>query len=226
MKKTAAALLCAAALLLCGCGNRVQPAATPAPTAAPTAEPTPTAAPAPTPEPTPEPTATPEPTPFWTELEKGETYLLFTGNTLGGKALGAWLMSGGASLTESFVCDKVDGPLFTLTFTPREEKDIPAAGEEARYIRLSTDATVLESGLLETLLPAFESRYGYIVEICTGSADDVSDWAGVKSTDVALLSQSGSKKLSHKGFSDVTAWAVAGYALRPWTPDQPETGGE
>ena len=225
MKKTAVILLCAAAVLLCGCGKRGRSAA-PEPTVTPTAAPTPSAEPTPTPEPTPEPTPTPVPTPYWAELEKEETYLLFTGNTLGGKALGSWLMSGGAALTEGFVSQKVSAPLFTLTFTPREEKDIPAAGEEARYIRLSTDATVLESGLLETLLPVFESQYGYVVEICTGSADDISDWAGVKTTDVALLPESETKNLSRKGFSDVTAWAVTGYALRPWMPTATETGGE
>ena len=215
MKKSAVALLCAAALLLCGCGKRSQSAAAPEPTAAPAAEPSPTAA----------PTATPEPTPFWKELDREETYLLFTGNSAGGKALGAWLMAGGAALTEDFVSDRIDAPLFTLTFTPREDKDIPAAGEETRYVRLSTDATVLESGLLETLLPVFERKYGYIVEICTGDADTVADWAGVKYADAALLSESGSKKLSRRSFSNVTAWAVTRYALTPWAPAQPETGG-
>ena len=78
---------------------------------------------------------------------------------------------------------------------------------------------------VETLLPVFESKYGYIVEICTGDADTVADWAGVKYADAALLSESGSKKLSRRSFSNVTAWAVTRYALTPWAPAQPETGG-
>ena len=89
-------------------------------------------------------------------------------------------------------------------------------------MRLSTDETVLQSGLLEELLPVFEKKYGYVVEICTGHADSVADWAGVKTADVALLSESGSKNLSRRGFSNVTAWAVTRYALTPWT----DTGGD
>ena len=198
MKRTAA-LLCAMAVLISGCGKRVRSA--PEPTAAPTAAPT--ASPAPT----------PEPTPYWEELEKKETYLLFAGSTVGGKALGAWLMSGGAELAEGFVNETVGQPLFTLTFTPREETDIPAAGEETRYIRLATDETVLESGLLEALLPVFESKYGYMVEIYTGDRDNLSAWAGSAWADAALLSESGSKGLSHRGFSGVTAWAETSWVL-------------
>ena len=46
-----------------------------------------------------------------------------------------------------------------------------------------------------------------------GDADTVADWAGVKSTDAALLSESGSKGLSHRGFSGVTAWAETSWVL-------------
>ena len=213
MNKRTAALLCAMAVLISGCGKRTGPAATPSPepTAAPTAAPTPTATPEPTPTPTPEPT--PEPTPYWTELEKKEEYLLFVGSTVGGKALGAWLMSGGAAMAAEFVNEKVGEPMFTLSFTPREETDIPAAGEETRYIRLATDESVLRSGLLETLLPVFENKYGYMVEIYTGDSEDINTWAGSAWADAALLSESGSKGLSHRGFSGVTAWAETGYTL-------------
>lgn len=211
--KKAAALLCAFAVLISGCGRRDRkaPEPTPEPTAAPTAAPTPTPTPEPTPTPTPEPT--PEPTPCWVPLEKEETYLLFVGSTAGGKALGAWLMSGGADLTAEFVNEKIGEPMFRLTFTPREETDIPSAGEETRYIRFATDDTVMESGLLEALLPVFESRYGYMVEIYTGDRDDIASWAGSGWADAALLSESGSKGLSHRGFSGVTAWAETSFAL-------------
>ena len=210
------ALLCALALLLSACGLRPEPAPTPSPepTPVPTASATATPEPSPTPEPTPEPSPTPAPTPHWEEAEEKEEYLLFTGNSTGGKALGAWLTAEGAALAAEYVPAELNEPLFTLAFTPRESAGgIPAAGEETRYILLSVDRQLLESGLLQAILPVFENSYGYVVEICTGEPDSVQSWAGVNAADAALLSESCAAGLNRRGYSAVTVWARAGYEL-------------
>ncbi len=186
--RTVLGLLCAAALLFSGCGKRAEPA------------------------PTPEPTPTPAPTPHWEAAQ--QDFLLFTGNSTGGKALGAWLMSEGAVLAAEYIPPELTEPLFTLSFTPKENAGgIPAAGEETRYILLSVDRQVLESGLLQAILPEFESSYGYVVEICTGEPEDVQSWAGVNAADAALLSESCASGLSRRGFSAAAFWAKADFEL-------------
>lgn len=215
MKYEAAALLCAAAVLLAGCGKRGEPAPAPAPTPAPTAESTAAPSPTPTPAPTPSPTPTPEPTPYWEKAEEKETCLLFVGKSAGGRALGEWLMGEGAGMAAAFVPEKLTEPLFTLYFTPREDDgNIPKAAQGEEYILLAADAQIARSGLLELLLPVFEREYGYVVEVCTGDAANVQDWAGPGSADAALLSESGAKGLNRRGFSGVTAWADMGYILK------------
>ena len=128
--------------------------------------------------------------------------------------MGAWLMSEGAVLASEFIPDELTEPLFTLSFTPRENAGgIPSAGEETRYILLSVDRQVLESGLLQAILPAFESSYGYVVEICTGEAEDVQSWAGVNAADAALLSECCAAGLSRRGFSAADFWAKTDFEL-------------
>ena len=124
-------------------------------------------------------------------------------------------MGEGAGMAAAFVPEKLTEPLFTLYFTPREDDgNIPKAAQGEEYILLAADAQIARSGLLELLLPVFEREYGYVVEVCTGDAANVQDWAGPGTADAALLSESGAKGLNRRGFSGVTAWADMGYILK------------
>ena len=88
-------------------------------------------------------------------------------NTAGADALIQWLLSeealnmageyGVAEYGEYLFYVKEDAPTYT--------GEIAAATEETKTIRLSTTTSVNDSGLLGYLLPAFESAYGYTVEV-------------------------------------------------------------
>ena len=221
MRKIAALwLLCALSLLLPGCGMRSgesESGPTPAPetaTAIPAAAETPMPAPTETPEPTPEPTAVPPAEPQWVKGEKSRSYLLLCAPGAGASALKNWLMGEGGALLAAYVPEKLTEPMFTLAFTPRDNAaDIPAAGEENRCVRLAADASLLESGALGEILPVFEKEYGYLVEVCSGTADNVQDWAGSGRTDVTLMAEDAAAGLSRRGFDSVTAYAGTFYLL-------------
>ncbi len=88
-------------------------------------------------------------------------------NTAGAAALVQWLLSeealnmageyGVAEYGEHLFYVKEDAPTYT--------GEIAAATEETKTIRLSTTTSVKDSGLLGYLLPAFEGKYGYTVEV-------------------------------------------------------------
>ena len=88
-------------------------------------------------------------------------------NTAGADALHQWLVSqealdmAGAYGVEEYGSNlfyvKEDAPVYT--------GEIAAATEETKTIRLSTTTSVNDSGLLAKLLPAFEEKYGYTVEV-------------------------------------------------------------
>lgn len=88
-------------------------------------------------------------------------------NTVGAAALINWLLSeegetaaadyGFAEYGEYLFYLKEDRPVSTA--------DIPEATEETKLIRLSTTTSVNDSGLLGFLLPIFEEKYGYKVEV-------------------------------------------------------------
>ena len=88
-------------------------------------------------------------------------------NTAGADALIHWLLSqealdmageyGVAEYGEHLFYVKDDAPVYS--------GEIAAATEETKTIRLSTTTSVKDSGLLGYLLPAFESAYGYTVEV-------------------------------------------------------------
>ena len=88
-------------------------------------------------------------------------------NTAGADALIQWLMTeealamageyGVAEYGEYLFYVKDDAPVYT--------GEIAAATEETKTIRLSTTTSVKDSGLLGYLLPAFEAKYGYTVEV-------------------------------------------------------------
>ena len=88
-------------------------------------------------------------------------------NTAGADALIQWLMTeealnmageyGVAEYGEYLFYVKDDAPVYT--------GEIAVATEETKTIRLSTTTSVKDSGLLGYLLPAFEAKYGYTVEV-------------------------------------------------------------
>ena len=219
-KNTVLWLLCALSVALSGCGRRTEaqedgpsPApeqATAAPAAAEEPTPDPTAQPAPESSPTP---AIPE-TPVWIKADRPRSYLLLAGPGGGAGAMKNWLMGDGGAKLSAYVPAGLEGPLFTLTFTPRDNAaEIPAATEETRYIRMAVDATVLNSGILEELLPAFESACGYTVEVYSGSTGEIQTWAGSAEADLVLIPESDAAGLSRRGFETVTAYASADYLL-------------
>lgn len=88
-------------------------------------------------------------------------------NTAGASALINWLLSEeGKQLAAGFGFAEYGEYLFYLKDGgPLSTADIPAATDETKLIRLSTTTSVNDSGLLGYILPIFEDKYGYTVEV-------------------------------------------------------------
>lgn len=87
-------------------------------------------------------------------------------NTVGADALINFMLGEGEELAANFGYDQYGEYLFyLLDNAPKSTAEIPAATDETREIRLSTTTSVNDSGLLGYLLPVFESKYGYKVDV-------------------------------------------------------------
>ena len=88
-------------------------------------------------------------------------------NTAGADALVQWLLTDEAlkMAAEYGYAEYGEYLFYVLENAPTYTGDIAAATEETKTIRLSTTTSVKDSGLLGYLLPAFESKYGYTVEV-------------------------------------------------------------
>ena len=88
-------------------------------------------------------------------------------NTAGADALIHWLLSQTAlDMAADFGMEDYGEHLFYVKDdAPVYDGEIAAATEETKTIRLSTTTSVKDSGLLDYLLPAFQSEYGYEVEV-------------------------------------------------------------
>ena len=88
-------------------------------------------------------------------------------NTVGAAALINWLLSEeGETAAADYGFAEYGGYLFYLKEDrPVSTADIPEATDETKLIRLSTTTSVKDSGLLGFLLPIFEEKYGYEVEV-------------------------------------------------------------
>ena len=88
-------------------------------------------------------------------------------NTVGADALMNWLLSEeGEKAAAEFGYDTYKEYLFyKLEDAPVSTADIPKATKATKKIRLSTTTSVNDSGLLGELLPVFEEKYGYKVEV-------------------------------------------------------------
>ena len=88
-------------------------------------------------------------------------------NTVGAAALINWLLSEeGQDLAAKYGFEEYGEYLFYLKDgRPVSTAEIPAATEETKKIRLSTTTSVNDSGLLGYLLPIFQEKNGYEVEV-------------------------------------------------------------
>ena len=88
-------------------------------------------------------------------------------NTVGAAALINWLLSEeGEEMAANYgFAEYVEYLFYLKDERPVSTAEIPAATEETRLVRLSTTTSVNDSGLLGALLPVFEEKYGYEVEV-------------------------------------------------------------
>lgn len=203
MKKTVSLLLCLVMLLaLCACGSQASaPAAeTPAPSAAPVEE-TPAQ---------PEADALVVDTMILMEADDNmiNTYSLLAVNpeapfvdadgnavadvelnTVGAAALINWLLSEeGEEAAANYGFDDYGEYLFYLKDDrPVSDAEIPQATEETKLIRLSTTTSVNDSGLLGYLLPMFEEKYGYEVEVYSAGTGKAIANAKMGNADLILV---------------------------------------
>ena len=87
-------------------------------------------------------------------------------NTEGADALINWMLSEGMDKAREFGKEQYGEHLFyILDNAPRSNASIQPATAENKNIRMSTTTSVKDSGLLGYLLPIFEQKYGYKVEV-------------------------------------------------------------
>lgn len=110
-------------------------------------------------------------------------------NTVGAKALVDWLMSQeAADLISNFGVSEYGEALFSLKADkPVSTAEIPQATDANKTIRLSTTTSVNDSGLLAYLLPTFESKYGYTVEVASAGTGKAIAAATMGNADLILV---------------------------------------
>lgn len=130
-------------------------------------------------------------------------------NTVGADALINWMLGEGEDLAKNYGYDKYGEYLFyLLDGAPKSTAEIPAATEETKTIRMSTTTSVNDSGLLGYLLPQFESKYGYKVEVFSAGTGKSIANAKAGNADVILVhAKAQEEKFIEGGF----ARKVAGF---------------
>lgn len=110
-------------------------------------------------------------------------------NIDGAAALINWLLSEeGESLAGDYgVADYGEHLFYLKDDRPVSAAAIPAATEETRKIRLSTTTSVNDSGLLGYLLPIFEEKYGYEVEVYSAGTGKAIANAKMGNADLILV---------------------------------------
>ena len=127
-------------------------------------------------------------------------------NTAGAAALINWLLSEeGEDLAANYGFEEYGEYLFYLKENrPVSEAEIPEATEETRLIRLSTTTSVNDSGLLGYLLPVFEEKYGYEVDVYSAGTGKSIANAKMGNADLILVhSKSQEEAFIADGFSYV-----------------------
>ena len=131
-------------------------------------------------------------------------------NTAGADAFYQWLVSqealdiagafGVAEYGSNLFYVKEDAPVYT--------GEIAAATEETKVIRLSTTTSVNDSGLLGKLIPEFEAKYGYTVEVYSAGTGKSINNAKMGNADLILVH---SKKQEEAFIADGFARVVDGF---------------
>ncbi len=127
-------------------------------------------------------------------------------NTAGADALIQWLLSEEAlTMAGEYGFAQYGEYLFyVLDGVPAYTGDIAAATEETKTIRLSTTTSVNDSGLLGYLLPAFESAYGYTVEVQSAGTGKAIAAAKAGNADLILVhSKSQEEAFVEEGFGRI-----------------------
>ena len=127
-------------------------------------------------------------------------------NTAGADALIQWLLSAEAlEMAGKYGFAEYGEYLFyVLDNAPKYTGEIAAATEETKVIRLSTTTSVKDSGLLGYLLPAFESAYGYTVEVQSAGTGKAIAAAKMGNADLILVhSKSQEEAFVTEGFGRV-----------------------
>ncbi len=132
-------------------------------------------------------------------------------NTAGAEALYQWLVSKEAlDMAGKYGVEEYGSNLFYVKEdAPVYAGEIAQATEETKAIRLSTTTSVKDSGLLGKLLPEFESKYGYKVEVYSAGTGKSIANAKMGNADIILVhSKSQEEAFIEAGFAKV----VTGFA--------------
>ena len=127
-------------------------------------------------------------------------------NTVGAAALINWLLSEeGQELAANYGFEEYGEYLFYLKDErPVSTAEIPEATKETKLIRLSTTTSVNDSGLLGYLLPVFEKKYGYEVEVYSAGTGKSIANAKMGNADLILVhSKKQEEAFVEEGFSYV-----------------------
>lgn len=127
-------------------------------------------------------------------------------NTAGAEALVQWLLSEEAlnMAAEYGVAEYGEHLFYVLENVPTYAGEIATATEETKTIRLSTTTSVKDSGLLGYLLPAFEGKYGYSVEVQSAGTGKAIAAAKAGNADLILVhSKSQEEDFVNAGFGRV-----------------------
>ena len=110
-------------------------------------------------------------------------------NTAGADALINWLLSeeGEAAAAEYGFAEYGEYLFYLKEDRPVSDAEIPAATDETKLIRLSTTTSVNDSGLLGYLLPMFEEKYGYEVEVFSAGTGKAIANAKMGNADLILV---------------------------------------
>ncbi|HWQ98208.1 MAG TPA: substrate-binding domain-containing protein [Clostridia bacterium] len=131
-------------------------------------------------------------------------------NTAGAQALVDWLMSDeAAQLIASYGVADYGEALFMLKDgKPVYKGEIPMATDATKTIRLSTTTSVQDSGLLDALLPVFQEKYGYTVEVSAAGTGKAIAAATMGNADLILVH---SKSQEEKFIADGYAMKLDGF---------------
>ena len=129
-------------------------------------------------------------------------------NNAGADALIQWLLTEEAlNMADEYgVAEYGEHLFYVKDGVPTYTGEIAPATEETKVIRLSTTTSVNDSGLLAVLLPAFETAYGYTVEVQSAGTGKAIAAAKAGNADLILVhSKKQEEAFIEGGFGRVVA---------------------